>query len=430
MVFTIFNTSEDKPEPGGLKYATRNPTARVLRGDPVITQAVIDATPAYVRHRFTAGVVSEATKLDAAQENVIADNVEYHLRGARPEEAVSSCLIAHSDKGKSEIHFITPRIDLLCNKIVDPYVDRIDRHRFRAVTEFINLKFGFDNPLDNRRIEPPWEHLRIANDAKEFLFRVWQEVHAAVEKGTVCNRRELAAFLLSSGYQVRCQKHDGGDLAQPVIQSPGGKQLRLKGSIYYTPEFGIKPMKVIDKSNPDAVAVRLKELEEEIRMTMDFRAHWTIGRLFGRYAQQGIDKGCASRVLNTLLKSRMADLHRTEPAIRLFSPGSMRDLKFAIENGLDFHSVAPLKAKTKPTETTLRAPAEADHDEPGPQPSHPLTTNAGTSTKTPKAKVEETPAPKPAQTHNPRSEEVPMKAQPKAKKKPARKPPGDLEMPL
>ncbi len=430
MVFTIFNTSKDKPEPGGLKYATRNPTARVLRGDPVITQAVIDATPAYVRHRYTAGVVSEAKKLDAAQENFIADNLEYHLRGGRPEEAVSSCLIAHSDKGKSEIHFITPRIDLLCNKIVDPYVDRSDRHRFRAVTELINLKFGFDNPLDNRRIEPPWEHMRIANDAKEFLLRVWQKVHAAVEKGMVCNRRELAAFLLSSGYQVRCQKHDGGDLAQPVIQSPGGKQLRLKGSIYYAPDFGQPTVKVIDLSAPKAVAQRMAELERIIHEGLEFRAHWTIGRLFGRYAQQGIDKGCASGVLKTLLKSRMADLHRTEPALRIFSTGAKRDLKFAIENGLDFHSVAPLKAKTKPTEITLPATTQTAQDVPGPQPDHPLTTNSGTSTKTPQPKVEETPAPKPAQTHNPRSEEVPMKAQPKPKKKPARKPPGDLEMPL
>jgi hypothetical protein len=361
MVINIFSQSEQHPEPGGIVYSMRNPTARVLRGDPVVTQAVIDATPSYVGQRFTAGVACETEKLTNVQENTIADELDYNLRGGRPPEAVGNCLIAHGDKGKSEIHFITPHLDLLLNKIVNPYIDRFDRHRFCALTEAINLEFGFQNPLDHRRIEPFWEHMRINNDDKFFLQRVWHEVEHAVEKGIVCNRSELAAFLHAKGYEIRVEKHAGGPLEQPVILSPSGSQLRLKGSIYYAPNFGIPQAQTLDGDDPAAVAHRIKHLKSIIHSGLEFRAYWTIGRLFGRAAQTGVEKGAAQRTLDTLLRPHLDKLHEPKPALKIFTSKEVESIQTAKEIRIDLTSIpilvpgVKLTAKHSPATTAATA---------------------------------------------------------------------------
>jgi hypothetical protein len=375
MVFKLFSITEQNPEPGGIAYVMRNPTARVLLGDPVITQAVINSTPSYVRQRFTAGVACEEKRLSSLQESLIADTLDYHLRGGRPAEAVANCMVAQSDKGNSEIHFVGAHMDLAVNKVVNPYIDRIDRHRFRAVTELINLRYGFEDPMDRCRVEPLWDHMRINNTDKEFLKRVWQDVHDGVKNGLVHNRNELAAFLGAKGYLVRSQKHDGGHLAQPVIQAPSGRQLRLKGSIYYTPDFGDTHAQQFNRNDPLSVANRIKQLEWIIRQGLEFRAYWTIGRLFGKSAQEGVDKGAALHTLDTLFLPHVKKLRQPEPALNLFTFREVETIQIAKEIGLEMASVpiltkgernAPASNKEAPQTHASHAPEDLEISQPAP----------------------------------------------------------------
>lgn len=405
-----------------------NPSARVVRGNATITKAVIDATPALVGQRFTAGVATETSKLSKTQEYSIAETIDLHLRGGRPPEAVATLFVAHSDKVKSELHFVIPNLDLLTHKIVNPYVDRIDRHRFTAVAELINLKFGFDNPMDRRRIEPLWDHMRINPADKEFLQRVWSRISIAVEKGLVKNRQELTAFLHGKGLKVRFEKDSGGALAQPVIQAPSGSLLRLKGSIYYAPDFGEAAQKFLNRNDPNSVKERMFELERTIQTGLEFRAYWSIGRLFGKKAQKDVPRGKARLALRNLLQQSLCKLRKPELALQIFTPGNLQGWQLAIENGLikqlESAQGTPQKkqdsgAKEAPGQLAAPTPTEVNFMEPF-TPRFP--------TKKPVSEEEEIPpsnSPPPAHFHH---APMPTKPRIKQKQKTGRKPPPKSEI--
>ena len=315
MVLKFFKATKLNPEPGGLDYILKNPTARVLRGNVEILRAVIAASPANLSQRFTAGVLNDTAELDSAILTLLLDELEFHLLAGRLKESMVWCAIAHSDKGKFEIHIVIALYDLLFRKIVHPYVDRIDRIRYSAWMEQCNLVHGLKSPVHCLRIEPDYSHLRIAKEDVGFLRSVWLKVHDWVKEPGIKNRSTLKLFLQESGYQVRCDNRWCGPLDQPVILSPGGKSLKLTGSTYYRPDFGLPSAIPLDLNDTEAVRKRLAELQKTISARMDFRHYWTIGRLFGKAEQKLVARGKARerlRQLNAekLRSTRVADRAR------------------------------------------------------------------------------------------------------------------------
>ncbi len=120
------------------------------------------------------------------------DELEIQLLGGRPKESMSWCAISHSNKGKSEIHIIIALMDLLFGKLVNPYLDRIDRMRYSAWMDQFNLRNGLKSPSQCLRIEPAFEYLRnVKTEDVAFLRSVWVQVQKWVENGDVRNRVEL-----------------------------------------------------------------------------------------------------------------------------------------------------------------------------------------------------------------------------------------------
>ena len=293
-------------EPGGLSYLLKNTTATVLRGNPAITQWVIDHSPPGMRQRFTSGVINDLTKLDKEHDEALLDELEsMHLLG-RPKSSMAWCVIEHIDKGKREIHFVIPLFDLLFGKWVHPYVDRIDRRAFQAWVEHFALRHDLDFPYEKLRVKPPFKHLRIREIDRDFLEEIWNRVHGLVNAKTIKTRVDLERQLTGQGYEVRFQKHGGGELQQPVIVGPEGNSLRLTNSIYYRPDFGSLRSKPLKRSDKVAVAKRQDELDEIVRKWRNFRAFHMIGRLFGKAKQLGVEKGAARKRLKKLIDERLA----------------------------------------------------------------------------------------------------------------------------
>lgn len=292
-------------EPGGLRYLLKNDTATVLRGDPAITQRVIDHSPPGMRQRFTSGVINDLSMLDKGHDEALLDELEsLHLLG-RPKSSMAWCVIEHIDKGRREIHFVIPLFDLLFRKWVHPYLDRIDRHAFQAWVEHFALRHNLDLPHEKLRVKPPFEHLRIREVDRDFLEEIWNLVHGWVKAGTIKSRADLERQLTRQGYKVRFQKHGGGELQQPVIIGTDGNSLRLANSVYYRPDFGDPCAKPLDRSDKIAVAKRLDELNEIVRKWRHFRAFHMIGRLFGKAKQTGVEKGAARKRLKKLIDARL-----------------------------------------------------------------------------------------------------------------------------
>jgi hypothetical protein len=334
MVLKFFSSNEENLEPGGLAYMLKNSTARVLRGNPTITQAVIDASPLRLAQRFTAGVLSGCPNHGSKKEQQLINELEIQLLAGRPAESMPWCVVAHNDKGFEEKHFAIPNFDLVFRKIVHPYVDRIDRNGLRAWLEHYNLRNGLPSPNDRLRIEPDFAHLRIAAEDVEFLRHVWRQVDEWVHAKIVRNRTDLEARLTAAHYRVRCNKHTGGPLDQPVILGPRGNLLRLAGSIYYRPEFGQDNTPTLDLNDPVVVQKRLAELRKTVMNRLDFRAYHLVGRIFGSREQARVHQGPARDHLKSLIDRKLEAERKEIASIPLVDLGYLIRMADGQKNGL------------------------------------------------------------------------------------------------
>jgi len=306
--FKIKNDAEGG-EPGSIRYCQENLTAKVVRGDPEFVQWVIDHSPAGLRQRFTAGVINNRTELQPVVKCHMLDEFQELMLAGRHESGMPLCMIEHEDKNKFETHFIAPIFDLMFGKLVHPYIDRIDRHRYAAWVERFALIHGLEHADDHLRIRPEFEHLRLREVDKMFLTEIWEMVSEWVEDGTVSSREDLARKFTGTRHEVRFHTKNDKPLQQPIILGPDGYPLRLTNSIYYRPDFDPEGPKPLDRADDEAVKKRIKTLDEILRESMQFRAHHLIGRLFGRGEQAKVVKGKArSRLAELVAQKRERDL--------------------------------------------------------------------------------------------------------------------------
>lgn len=340
-------------EPGSPSYLLKNPTARVVRGNPEITQWVIDQSPFGFHQRFVSGVVNDLVSLDSMHDDVLLNELEAMHLARRPKSAMPWCVIEHTDKGKREFHFVIPLYDLLFGKMIHPYVDQIDRNAFQAWVEHFALRYDLDFPQEKLRVKPAFEHLRNLRVCdREFLEEIWDQVDAMVQEKRVKTREDLERQLTKIGHKVRFTKHTGGQLQQPVILGPDGNPLRLTNSIYYHPDFGIKDLRTVDRSNKDAVASRLKELESFLAKWHQFRAFQSISRFFGKAHQKDIaedEKKKSLTRLKRLMGERIALETKVDGLAARINFNSVFRSAVSVKSGFPFEIIIPkLKAASIP----------------------------------------------------------------------------------
>ncbi len=351
MLLKFFSQVKRNDEPGGLDYVMNNKTARILRGSVEITRAVINASPPNLVQRFTSGVVNDDSELSPDKDEQLLDELELQLLGGRPKESMPWCVVEHRDKGKREKHFVIPIYDLVFEKPVHPYIDRIDQKGFEAWVEHFNLRHGIAPPGHRLRVDPDFEHLksRVNKSDIEFLRLVWERVKLWVKNKNVKNRIELEARLITEGYRVRCNTHAGKPLAQPHILGPRGKWLRLKGSTYYRPEFGISDVKPLDLADEKAVKERLLELREIMFDRFDFRAYHLIGRLYGKKEQERVTLGRARQHFEKLIEQKMSTTPREALTGQRVDYGYLAQVLSIHNFGLEPANSSPMSAEVVST---------------------------------------------------------------------------------
>lgn len=294
MLAKFFRVNRGHDEPGGVDYLLDNPTARIVRGSPELVKSVIDQIPPGRKQRFTAGVISDLSRLDRCHDDGLLAEFQLMLLAGRPESSMLWCAIEHTDKDKRELHFVIVLLDLLFGKFENPYIDRIDRHGFAAWVEQFALRHDLEIPSEKLRVKPPFEHCTLRKVDTEFLEEVWHQVSGWVQGEEVTCRNDLERKLAEEGHQVRFySRKKPRPLEQPRIIGPDGNELPLRGSTYYRIDFGSPCVKPIDRTDTLAVKSRIAELEQIIQNRMEFRAHHLIGRLFGSRQKKLADKTTA-----------------------------------------------------------------------------------------------------------------------------------------
>ena len=220
--------------------AARDPKPVVLRGDPKAVAEIIDALP--FQCRYSSGVLSFAPgdQVSPAMQEDIMDRFENAVFAGLPSDRRSIVWIKHADKGRTEMHFVVPRVDLGTGKslnIAPP--TPASRHLLDTLREAINRRYGFKDPSDPecaRKVSLPAHVAKIAAQAKrlgrsakpDIRQTIAEELQAHAEAGAITSRADVVDFLKAQGFTIT----RAGVNYLTVMRPDTGERVRLKGNLF------------------------------------------------------------------------------------------------------------------------------------------------------------------------------------------------------
>ncbi|EAA5812978.1 hypothetical protein AC401_25300 [Salmonella enterica subsp. enterica] len=201
--------------------------AILLRGNPDQTEALIDSSR--FAKRYTSGVLSFAeADLPPEAKNALMDDFEASLLPGLDADQYECLWVEHRDKGRLELNFVIPNIELQSGKRLQPYYDRADRPRVDAWQTIVNDRYQLHDPNDpanQRALNTP---SNLPRDRALAQRQLTDGLLALAEKGLITNRAQVVSTLEEAGFEVTRQTKNSISIADPE----NGRPMRLQGKLY------------------------------------------------------------------------------------------------------------------------------------------------------------------------------------------------------
>ncbi len=122
-------------------------TAKVLKGDANLTKSLLLSLTQ--KHKACVGCLSfEESNIDESLKYELMESFENALLTESMQNRYNILWVEHTDKGRLELNFVIPKIDLERQKAFNPYYHKVDLKRIDIWKDCINLKHNFTNPKD------------------------------------------------------------------------------------------------------------------------------------------------------------------------------------------------------------------------------------------------------------------------------------------
>lgn len=201
--------------------------AKTLRGDPERIKTLID-TCDFAR-TYTSGVLSfEENDLPDADKQQLMDEFEQTLLPGLDKDQYSILWVEHQDKGRLELNFVIPNIELHSGKRLQPYYDRADRPRVNAWQTLTNDRLGLSDPNDPERRRELTPGRDLPKNSQKAAESITAGLSHLAMKGLIRNRHDVIITLEAAGMTIARETKSSISIASP----DGGKNLRLKGALY------------------------------------------------------------------------------------------------------------------------------------------------------------------------------------------------------
>mgnify|MGYP000999505188 FL=1 len=184
--------------------------ARVLEGNPFLTEKLIDATD--YSQRYTSGTLSfeEAPeRFTEEQKKDIMQKFESTIFAGLESDQYNVLWVEHVDKGRLELNFLIPNMELRSGKRLQPFYYVADKRRVNAFQNIINYEYKLTDPHDpakKRTINPyatgsektpsPYnsknKKLKDIDKSDELREEIYRRMNEEYEKNKERNARELA----------------------------------------------------------------------------------------------------------------------------------------------------------------------------------------------------------------------------------------------
>lgn len=203
--------------------------ARVLRGNPEMTVALIDSLK--FSRKYTSGVLSFAERdIPEAHKQEIMSQFERALMPGLTPDNYQILWVEHTDKNRLELNFVIPNCELQSGKFLQPYYHKADLVRVNAWQEIARYEFGLADPNAPERRRSLVTANDLPRDTKKAAETITESMTALVAAGLVKDRKGVIETLESGGFKVLRETPQSISVANPTAE--GGRNIRLKGFIY------------------------------------------------------------------------------------------------------------------------------------------------------------------------------------------------------
>ena len=282
--------------------------ATLLRGDPDQIKALIDSSK--YAQKYTSGVLSfEEKDIPEATKQRLMDSFERALLPALDKDQYSVLWVEHRDKGRLELNFVVPNLELQTGKRLQVYFHAQDRYRMRDWQTIQNIENGFkdpDDPLKRQLITLP---NNLPDDRKEAQLAITHGLKELVDIGEINSRSDVVKALTDAGFTVARETKSSISIAAP----DGGKNIRLTGALYER-EFSLGHGASLESEiTREGAAYRESRFERLSRARTSFgegfrRKHDHNQQRYKR-PERGLDQSLEQPEFRTLERSERADRH-------------------------------------------------------------------------------------------------------------------------
>ncbi|GAA7498112.1 hypothetical protein JP0537_14950 [Helicobacter pylori] len=205
-------------------------TAKVLKGDANLTKSLLLSLAQ--KHKACVGCLSfEEPNIDESLKYELMESFENALLTQEMQGRYNILWVEHTDKGRLELNFVIPKIDLGRQKAFNPYYHKVDLKRIDTWKDCINLKHNFTNPKDLEKQHNIQQH-QTKNPQNKELLATYEKLDKLIQDnlGKLFNSREdIINFLKANQCEVTRQGKDYISVKLP--NEPKAK--RLKGFYYH-----------------------------------------------------------------------------------------------------------------------------------------------------------------------------------------------------
>jgi 3-methyladenine DNA glycosylase AlkC len=201
-------------------------TAKILSGDEYITRDLVMSMSQ--KHKTCVGCLSfEEASIDESTKKELMQDFERVLMTDEMQGHYNILWVEHTDKGRLELNFVIPKIDLQSRRAFNPYFHKIDYSRKDLWTDYVNLKYSFTDPKDpakEQSLQGSKKQYELIKDY-EALDKLLQE---QVANGSIKSRQNIIELLKRSNIEVTRAGKDYISVRLPQSK----KAKRFKGGIY------------------------------------------------------------------------------------------------------------------------------------------------------------------------------------------------------
>lgn len=209
-----------------LNHREKDGTARVLLGDEQLTRNIINSI--YFKHKVCVGCLSfEEKNIDEDLKYKLMGDFEKYLLPSLESDQYNILWVEHVDKGRLELNFVIPKIELTRKIALNPFYHKQDLSCVDVWQNLTNLTYGFSDPKDpskERTLQGASKKISLQKDYEQLDITL----HELVKSGQIKNRDQMIELLNENQIYVNRVGSDYISLKLPDSK----KARRYKGGIY------------------------------------------------------------------------------------------------------------------------------------------------------------------------------------------------------